>query len=138
MTPVSSEDLSKLIGLLESAGENMPHPQAEIAAKTNAALSSLVLLIASEAIACMSAGNGMPWNDSYALTAKVMAETAALLSGKSMHPAQLKDMLCQPGSVAIDTLQSLEQMRLRTAMINACKEACGQITQSHENQEEQP
>ena len=136
MTPIQPADLLKLISYLENAGENMPHSQAQIAAKANAALSSLVLLIASEAIACMSAGNGMPWSESYALTAKVMAETAVLLSEKSMHPAQLKDMLCQPGSVAIDTLESLEQMRLRTAMINACKEAYSQITQNHKYQEE--
>ncbi|MCL1855895.1 MAG: hypothetical protein FWF86_09195, partial [Clostridia bacterium] len=127
MNPVSLDDMARLTQLLETAGRDMPSPQAQMAAKTNVVLSSLMLLIASEAIACMSAGNGMPWGDSYGLTAAVMAETASLLSEKGIHPAQLKDMLCQPGSLAIEALQALEQARLRTAMINACNEACVQI-----------
>ena len=137
MDPVSLDTMTRLTRLLEEADMDMPSPQAKMAAKTNVVLSSLMLLIASEAIACMSAGNGMPWSDSYGLTATVMAETASLLSEKGMHPAQLKDMLCQPGSLAIDALQALEQIRLRTAMINACNEACNQITQNRANWEEQ-
>jgi pyrroline-5-carboxylate reductase len=95
-----------------------------------------MLLIASEAIACMSAANGMPWSDSYGLTAAVMSETATLMSEKGVHPAQIKDMLCQPESLAIDALQALEQIRLRTAMINACNEACNQIGKNRMNREE--
>ena len=130
MSPITSEDLAKLTRLLEEAGEGMPHPQAGMAAQTNAVLSALILFIASEAIACMSASNGMPWSDSYALTARVMAETASLLTEKGVHPAQLKDMICQPGSLAIEALHALEQVRLRAAMINACNGACNQIMQN--------
>jgi len=107
-------------------------------AKTNAVLSSLILLIASEAIACMSAENGMAWSESYALTAAAMVETASFLSEKGLHPAQLKDMLCQPGSVAIDALRALEQARVRAELIVACNGAYGQVTKDCTNREESP
>ncbi len=132
----SLEDTAKLTKLMSGAGRGAHSPQSKLAGETAATLSSLILLTASEAIACMSASNGMPWNESYALTAKVMAETANLLSEKGMHPAQLKDTLCQPGTLAIETLQALEQVRLRVAMINACNEAYNQISQNQEGQED--
>jgi len=100
----------------------------EAAAKTNAALSSLVLLMASEAIAGMSAENGVPWGKSYALTAQTMMDTATLLSEQNMHPAQLKDTLCQPGSVATNVLRALEGARLRAAMFDACRAAYEEVS----------
>jgi len=136
MHPVSSDGLERLTRLLDSAGEGIAFPQAEMAAKTNAALSSLVLLFASEAIACMSVENGMPWGKSYALTAQVMMETASLLSEKGIHPAQLKDMLCQPGDVTTHVLRALEQVHLRATMIEACGQAYTQAAPHHTHQEE--
>ena len=132
MGSVSLENIATLARYFEEAGEGMSHGQAKTAAETNAVLSCLLLLIASEAIACVSANNGMPWNESYALTAKVMAETASLLSDNSVHPAQLKDMVCQPGGFAIDVMQALEHARLRVAMIDACNEAVKHTTHQGE------
>jgi len=137
MSPVSTEDLTKLTWLLDGAGEGMPSPKVRMAAKANAALSALILTIASEAIAHISASNDMPWGDSYALTARIMEETAALLSQKNVHPAQVKDMLCQPGGPAIEALLALERVRLRAAMIDACNGAFNQITTQHTDRAEQ-
>ena len=106
----------------------MHQVSAEVAAKANAALSSLVLLMASEAIASMSAENGMPWGKSYALTARTMMETSSLLSEKNVHPARLKDTLCQPGSVAAGVLRVLEGAHLRAAMIDACRAAYEEVS----------
>ncbi|MCL2812853.1 MAG: hypothetical protein FWD25_13325 [Clostridia bacterium] len=136
MHPVSSDGLTKLTRLLDSAGEGMAFPQAEMAAKANAALSSLVLVMAAEAIACMSVENGMPWGKSYALTAQAMMETASLLLEKGVHPAQLKDMICQPGSVGVNVLRALERAHLRAAMIDACKSAYAQAAPHPTHQEE--
>ena len=121
-TPHPPAGVGALKELLATGGENAPSANHETA-ESVAVLSSLILINAVEAIGCMAARNGMSWNESYALAAKAMDATARALLESGMHPAQLKDMLCEPGSAAIRGLNALEHERLRALLIQACYQA---------------
>lgn len=98
--------------------------------ETAAILSALIPIIALEAIAHMSARNGMRWNESYTLSADVMLETVKLLRDSGMHPSQLKDSPCEPASLAIQGFNTLEHELLRASMIDACCKTYYQIAAS--------
>ena len=109
----------KLMELLAGGGEKKPGGKYD-AEKSVAAISALILIHTVEAIAGMAVHNGMPWSESYALSIKTMNAAAAFLLESGMHPAQLKDMICQPGSMAIRGLSALESEHLRGLLMRAC------------------
>ena len=72
-----------------------------------------------EAMADGAVAAGLPRNLSNQLAHKTLAGTASLLRKKSLHPAELKDMVASPAGTTISALRHLELAGLRSALIEA-------------------
>ena len=72
-----------------------------------------------EAMADGAVAVGMPRDQALHLANRTLAGTAALLHEQGLHPAQLKDMVASPGGTTMAAIRRLEQMGLRSALIEA-------------------
>ncbi len=72
-----------------------------------------------EAMADGAVASGLPRHLSNQLAHKTLSGTAALLREKSLHPAELKDMVASPAGTTISALRHLELAGLRSALIEA-------------------
>ncbi len=72
-----------------------------------------------EAMADGAVAAGMPRSLSNQLAHKTLSGTASLLREKSLHPAELKDMVASPAGTTISALRHLELAGLRSALIEA-------------------
>ncbi len=72
-----------------------------------------------EAMADGAVAAGLPRKLSNQLAHKTLSGTAYLLREKSLHPAELKDMVASPAGTTISALRHLELAGLRSALIEA-------------------
>ena len=72
-----------------------------------------------ESMADGAVAAGLPRNLSNQLAHKTLSGTASLLREKSLHPAELKDMVASPAGTTISALRHLELAGLRSALIEA-------------------
>ncbi len=72
-----------------------------------------------EAMADGAVAAGLPRQLSNQLAYKTLSGTASLLREKSLHPAELKDMVASPAGTTISALRHLELAGLRSALIEA-------------------
>ena len=72
-----------------------------------------------EAMADGAVAAGLPRYLSNELAHKTLSGTASLLREKSLHPAELKDMVASPAGTTISALRHLELAGLRSALIEA-------------------
>ena len=72
-----------------------------------------------EAMADGAVAAGLPRHLSNQLAHKTLSGTASLLREKSLHPAELKDMVASPAGTTISGLRHLELAGLRSALIEA-------------------
>ena len=72
-----------------------------------------------EAMADGAVAAGLPRDLSNQLAHKTLSGTASLLREKSLHPAELKDMVASPAGTTISALRHLELAGLRSALIEA-------------------
>ena len=72
-----------------------------------------------EAMADGAVAAGLPRHLSNQLAHKTLSGTASLLRDKSLHPAELKDMVASPAGTTISALRHLELAGLRSALIEA-------------------
>ena len=72
-----------------------------------------------EAMADGAVAAGLPRHLSTELAHKTLSGTASLLRDKSLHPAELKDMVASPAGTTISALRHLELAGLRSALIEA-------------------
>ena len=72
-----------------------------------------------EAMADGAVAAGLPRLLSHQLAHKTLSGTASLLREKSLHPAELKDMVASPAGTTISALRHLELAGLRSALIEA-------------------
>ncbi len=72
-----------------------------------------------EAMADGAVAAGLPRKISNQLALKTLSGTASLLREKSLHPAELKDMVASPAGTTISALRHLEHAGLRSALIEA-------------------
>ncbi len=72
-----------------------------------------------EAMADGAVAAGLPRDLSNQLAHKTLSGTASLLKEKSLHPAELKDMVASPAGTTISALRHLELAGLRSALIEA-------------------
>ena len=72
-----------------------------------------------EAMADGAVAAGLPRHLSNQLAHKTLSGTASLLREKSLHPAELKDMVASPAGTTISALRHLELAGLRSALIEA-------------------
>ncbi len=72
-----------------------------------------------EAMADGAVAAGLPRYLSNQLAHKTLSGTASLIREKSLHPAELKDMVASPGGTTISALRHLELAGFRSALIEA-------------------
>ena len=72
-----------------------------------------------EAMADGAVAAGLPRHLSNQLAHKTLSGTASLLRERSLHPAELKDMVASPAGTTISALRHLELAGLRSALIEA-------------------
>ena len=72
-----------------------------------------------EAMADGAVAAGLPRDLSSQLAHKTLSGTASLLRQRSLHPAELKDMVTSPAGTTISALRHLEFAGLRSALIEA-------------------
>ena len=72
-----------------------------------------------EAMADGAVAAGLERSLSNQLAHKTLSGTASLLREKSLHPAELKDMVASPAGTTISALRHLELAGLRSALIEA-------------------
>ena len=77
------------------------------------------LALVLEAMADGAVAAGLPRQLSNQLAHKTLSGTASLLREKSLHPAELKDMVASPAGTTISALRHLELAGLRSALIEA-------------------
>ena len=67
----------------------------------------------------------MPRGQAYRFAAQTVLGSAKLMLETGKHPGELKDMVCSPAGTTIEGVQVLEDMGLRSAVMNAV-EACAE------------
>jgi len=86
-----------------------------------------------EAMADGAVAAGLPRELSKKLANKTVSGTVSLLTEKSLHPAELKDMVASPAGTTISALRHLELAGLRSALIEAIVLAAQRSRQLAEN-----
>ena len=76
-----------------------------------------------EAMADGAVMQGMPRKDAYVFAAQSMIGSAKLLLETGKHPGELKDMVCSPAGTTIAAVAKMEEMGLRSALIEGMR-AC--------------
>ncbi len=77
------------------------------------------IALVAEAMADGAVAAGLPRDLSNQLAHKTLSGTASLLREKSLHPAELKDLVASPAGTTISALRHLELAGLRSALIEA-------------------
>ena len=77
------------------------------------------IALVAEAMADGAVAAGLSRSLSNQLANKTLSGTASLLREKSLHPAELKDMVASPSGTTISALRHLELAGLRSALIEA-------------------
>ena len=72
-----------------------------------------------EALADAAVKHGMSRPTAYRIAEQMLIGTGKLLLEKSMHPAELKDLVCSPGGTTIKGVAALENRGFRGAVISA-------------------
>ena len=86
-------------------------------ALTSSGPAYIALVVESMADGAVAAG--LPRQLSNQLAHKTLSGTASILREKSLHPAELKDMVASPAGTTISALRHLELVGLRSALIEA-------------------
>lgn len=76
-----------------------------------------------EAMADAAVAAGMPRKQAYEMASQAVLGSAKMVLETGKHPGELKDMVCSPGGTTIEAVKVLEDMGLRSAVMNAI-EAC--------------
>lgn len=76
-----------------------------------------------EAMADGAVMQGMQRSDAYIFAAQAMIGSAKMLLETGKHPGELKDMVCSPAGTTIEAVAKMEEMGLRSALIEGMR-AC--------------
>jgi pyrroline-5-carboxylate reductase len=108
------EDLFRRVGDVWT----LPESQLDAFLALTASGPAFVALVA-EALADGAVAAGLPRALAQGLALRTLSGTAALLEGKALHPAELKDMVSSPGGTTIAGLRELERSGMRSALLEA-------------------
>lgn len=116
-TPAQREWVERLF---RRVGEVWALPEGQLDAflALTASGPAFVALVA-EAMADGAVAAGLPRHLALHLARGTLAGTAALLAGKDLHPAQLKDKVSSPAGTTMAGLRELERGGLRSALLEA-------------------
>lgn len=121
---VSDEEMEKCMKLLKSFGiaEEVPEGLMDAVGGVSGSSPAFVFMFI-EALSDGAVKAGMPRNQAYRFAAQTVLGSAKLMLETGKHPGELKDMVCSPGGTTIEGVQKLEEMGLRSAVMNAV-ESC--------------
>ena len=121
---VTEEEMAKCMELISSFGlaEEVPEKLMDAVVGVSGSSPAFVFMFL-EALADGAVKAGMPRKQAYRFAAQTVLGSAKLMLETGKHPGELKDMVCSPGGTTIEGVQVLEEMGLRSALMNAV-EAC--------------
>ena len=117
---ITAEQRLQVRGLFVGVSEVLELPEEKLdafLALTSSGPAFVALL--AEAMADGAVAAGLPRDLAHRLTHRTLAGTAALLDGRQLHPAVLKDMVTSPGGTTIAGIRALERAGTRSALIEA-------------------
>ena len=115
--PEQREQVRQLFALVGAVHE-LPESQLDAFLALTSSGPAFVALVA-EAMADGAVAAGLPRALALELAQRTLAGTAALLEGRQLHPALLKDMVSSPAGTTIAGLRQLERAGLRSALLEA-------------------
>lgn len=121
---VTDEEFAQCMKLLESFGiaEEIPERLMDAVVGVSGSSPAFVFMFL-EALADGAVKAGMPRGQAYRFAAQTVLGSAKLMMETGRHPGELKDMVCSPAGTTIEGVQVLEEMGLRSAVMNAV-DAC--------------
>lgn len=120
----SEEDREDVIAIFESFGQCREVEEHLMdAVMVVAGSSPAYLFMVLEAMADGAVMQGLPRKDAYAFAAQAMIGSAKMLLETGKHPGELKDMVCSPAGTTIEAVAKMEEMGLRSAIIEGMR-AC--------------
>lgn len=119
-THISEEDLSQVeklfsgFGRVEIVSEYM---MSAVTAVSGSSPAYVFMMI--EAMADAAVLGGIPRSQAYIFASQAVYGSAKMLLETSLHPGQLKDMVCSPGGTTIEAVAELEKKGFKGAIISA-------------------
>lgn len=125
---VSDEEMEESMKLLTSFGiaEEVTEKLIDAVGAVSGSSPAFVFMFI-EALADGGVKAGMTRKQAYRFAAQAVMGSAKLMLETGKHPGELKDMVCSPGGTTIEGVQALEEMGLRSSVMNAI-EACVEKT----------
>ncbi len=123
-TLVGEADYADARAILESFGqaELVPESMMDVVTGVSGSSPAYVFMFI-EAMADAAVADGMPRVQAYKFAAQSVLGSAKMVLEAGKHPGELKDMVCSPGGTTIEAVTVLEQMGMRSAVIEA-QRAC--------------
>ncbi len=121
---VTDEEMQKCMELIRSFGiaEEVSEGLMDAVVGVSGSSPAFVFMFI-EALADGAVKAGMPRAQAYRFAAQTVQGSARLMLETGKHPGELKDMVCSPAGTTIDGVQLLEELGMRSAVMNAV-EAC--------------
>lgn len=123
---VTEDDLSDAKAIFNSFGkcEVVPESMMDTVIGVSGSSPAYVYMFI-EAMADAAVADGMTRAQSYNFAAQAVLGAAKMVLETETHPGALKDAVCSPGGTTIEAVAMLEQLGLRSTVINA-QRACVQ------------
>lgn len=123
-TNVTDEDLMAVKKITDSFGKSEVVDEKLMDAVTAVSGSSpAYVFMFIEAMADAAVLGGMPRNQAYTFAAQAVLGSAKMVLETGMCPSELKDMVCSPSGTTIEAVAVLEEMGMRSSVIEAMR-AC--------------
>lgn len=120
----TQEDKEDVIAIFESFGKCREVEERLMdAVMVVAGSSPAYLFMVLEAMADGAVMQGLSRSDAYTFAAQAMIGSAKMLLETGKHPGELKDMVCSPAGTTIEAVAKMEEMGLRSAIIEGMR-AC--------------
>ena len=121
---VSAEEMKAVGDLCGTFGLFEEVPETLFDAVTGVSGSSpAYVFMMMEAMADAAVLAGMPRAQAYKFVGQAVLGSAKMMLDTGKHPGELKDMVCSPGGTTIEAVRVLEELGLRSAIIEGT-EAC--------------
>ena len=127
---VTDAELETAVDLFNSFGkaEVVPEKLMDVVTAVSGSSPAYVFMFI-EAMADAAVMGGMPRQQAYTFAAQSVLGSAKMVLETGKHPGELKDMVCSPAGTTIEAVAVLENMGLRSSVIEAMR-ACMEKSQS--------